>query len=145
MFNQVTVIGAGLMGSGIAAHLANAGVNVLLLDVPSDKQGNKNYLADNALKKLLKIKPSPLTLSSNIKKIKTGNIEDHLKLINECDWVIEAIIENLNIKEHLYQKIEKIMKDDLIISSNTSTIPLNHLTKKRNNKFKANFFYYTFF
>ena len=145
MIKSVTVIGAGLMGSGIAAHISNSGINVLLLDVPNNQDKNKNLNADNALKKLIKMKPSPLTLASNIKNIKTGNIVDHLHLINDTDWVIEAIIENIEIKTNLYEKIEELMKDDLIISSNTSTIPLGQLTKNRNSKFKSNFFITHFF
>jgi len=129
MFKNITVIGSGLMGSTIAAHLANAGCNVNLLDIVDNSQKDKNYLSKEAIKKLLKIKPSPITLKSNIKFINPGNLEDDLNLINESDWVIEAIIEDLNIKKNLYKKIELIMKEDLIISSNTSTIPIKFLTE----------------
>tara|TARA_B100000575_G_scaffold106447_1_gene84805 strand:- start:68 stop:670 length:603 start_codon:yes stop_codon:yes gene_type:complete len=145
MINKVTVIGSGLMGAGIAAHLSNAGIEVLLLDVLDKNSKNRNNIADEALKKLTKIKPSPLTLSKNIKLIRSGNIEDHLKLINESDWVIEVIIEDLYIKQNLYEKIERIMNDDLIISSNTSTIPIKKLVEGRNKKFKSNFFVTHFF
>ena len=145
MFKNITVIGSGLMGSAIAAHLANAGCNVNLLDIVDNSQKDKNYLSKEAIKKLLKIKPSPITLKSNIKFIKPGNLEDDLSLINESDWVIEAIIEDLNIKKNLYKKIELIMKEDLIISSNTSTIPIKFLTENLSNKFKKNFLITHFF
>ena len=145
MINHVTVIGSGLMGAGIAAHLTNAGVNVLLLDIPDVSSKNRNNFADQAVKKLPKIKPSPLTLARNTNLIETGNIDDHLHLIKNSDWVIEVIIEDLNIKKSLYEKIEDLMKDDLIVSSNTSTIPLKKLTEGRNSKFKSNFFITHFF
>ena len=145
MIKNVTVIGAGLMGAGIAAHLTNAGTSVTLLDIPDDKSQNRNNLADQAVSKLIKIKPAAFTLSKNAKLIKTGNIDDHLHLINKSDWVIEVIIEDLKIKKNLYEKIEKIMKDNLIISSNTSTIPLSKLTEGRDKKFKSNFFITHFF
>jgi len=103
MFNNITVIGSGLMGSAIAAHLANAGCKVNLLDIADKKHENKNHLADLALNKLTKIKPSPLTLKSNLKLIKIGNIDENLDVINESEWVIEVIIENLEIKKNLYR------------------------------------------
>ena len=106
---------------------------------------NRNHNADQAIKKLLKIKPNPFTLKSNAKLIKPGNLDDNLKLINDSDWVIEAIIEDLKVKNILYQKIDDIMKDDLIVSSNTSTIPLKLLTKGLSKKFKKNFFITHFF
>ena len=145
MLKEITVIGAGLMGSAIAAHIANAGCKVNLLDIVDKNNKNKNYLADQAIKKLLKIKPTPFTLKSNVKLIKSGNLEENLNLINDSDWVIEAIIEDLNIKKELYQKIDKIMNKDLIISSNTSTIPIHLLTGGMSKKFKNNFFITHFF
>ena len=145
MFKSVTVIGAGLMGSGIAAHLTNAGVKVNLLDVVLEENKNRNFLAQNAVNKLTKIVPSPLTLKLNINLIRTGNIEDDLHLINESDWAIEAVLERLDIKKKLYKKIENIMRDDLIVSSNTSTIPLNKLIEGRIKKFRRNFFITHFF
>ena len=145
MFKKITVIGSGLMGSAIAAHFANIGCEVNLLDVVDKKDENRSNISNKAIKNLLKIKPSPLTLKSNINLIKSGNIEDDLNQINESDWVVEAIIENLNIKKELYEKIDKIMRNDLIISSNTSTIPINQLTEGLSLKFKKNFLITHFF
>ena len=145
MFNNITVIGSGLMGSAIAAHLANAGCKVNLLDIIDKNNENKNHLADLALEKLTKIKPSPLTLNSNVRLIKTGNIDENLDVINESEWVIEVIIENLEIKKNLYKKIDEIMQDDLIVSSNTSTIPIKLLSEGLSNKFKKNFLITHFF
>tara|TARA_B100000131_G_scaffold319818_1_gene366478 strand:- start:975 stop:3299 length:2325 start_codon:yes stop_codon:yes gene_type:complete len=145
MIKKATVIGAGLMGAGIAAHLANAGTEVLLLDIPFQDKERKNHLSESAIKKLIKTKPSPLTLNSNISLIKTGNIDDDLHLINDSEWVIEAIIEDIKVKKDLYKKIQNVMKDDLIISSNTSTIPLERLVENSNQRFKSNFFITHFF
>ena len=145
MFKKITVIGSGLMGSAIAAHFANAGCSVNLLDIVDKKFKNKNHIVDQAIKKLLKIKPNPFTLNSNVKLIKPGNLNDNLNIINDSDWVIEAIIEDLKVKNILYQKIDKIMKDDLIVSSNTSTITLKLLTEGLSKKFKKNFFITHFF
>ena len=133
------------MGSAIAAHFSNIGCNVTLLDIVDKNQKNKNYVADQAIKKLLKIKPSPLTLNSNIKLIKSGNLEDDLEKINNSEWVIEAVVENINIKRELYKKIDNIMKNELIISSNTSTIPIKLLTEGLSDKFKSNFLITHFF
>ena len=145
MFKKITVIGAGLMGSAIAAHFANTGCKVNLLDIVDKKNKNRNYLAEQAIKKLLKIKPDPFTLKSNVKLIKPGNLEDNLNLINESDWIIEAVIEDIKIKKELYKKIDEIMKDDLFVSSNTSTIPIHLLTEGMSKKFKNNFFISHFF
>ena len=145
MFQNITVIGSGLMGSAIAAHFSNIGCNVTVLDIVDKNQKNKNYVADQAIKKLLKIKPSPLTLNSNIKLIKSGNLEDDLEKINNSEWVIEAVVENINIKRELYKKIDNIMKNELIISSNTSTIPIKLLTEGLSDKFKSNFLITHFF
>ncbi|HIA60290.1 MAG TPA: 3-hydroxyacyl-CoA dehydrogenase family protein, partial [Pelagibacterales bacterium] len=145
MFKNVTVIGSGLMGSAIAAHLTNAGCHVNLLDIVTDKSENRNFLADEAVRKLAKIKPSPITLNSNLKRITTGNIEDNLDIINSSEWVIEAVLEDLAIKRELYKKIETKMKDNLIVSSNTSTIPIKQLTEGMSAKFKNNFLITHFF
>ena len=88
------------MGSAIAAHFANAGCKVNLLDIVDKNNKNKNHIANQAIQKLLKIKPSPLTLNSNIKLLQPGNLEENLNLINDTDWVIEAIVEDLEIKKH---------------------------------------------
>ena len=145
MFKKITVIGSGLMGSAIAAHFANAGCHVYLLDVVDKDNLNRSNIPTKAIKNLLKTKPNPLTLNSNIQLIEPGNIDDDLNKINESEWVIEAIIENLEIKKTLYKKIDAIMKKDLIISSNTSTIPINLLTSGLSLNFKKNFMITHFF
>ena len=124
------------MGSAIAAHFANSGCYVNLLDIVDRENKNRSNISTKAIKNLLKIKPSPLTLKSNINYITPGNIEDHLDKINESEWVIEAVIENLDIKKSLYKKIDNTMKNNLIISSNTSTFPMNLLTDNLSKNFK---------
>ena len=116
MIKKITVIGSGLMGSAIAAHFANVGCHVNLLDIVDKTNKNRSNISNKAIKNLLKIKPSPFTVKSNINLIKSGNIEDDLSKINDSDWIVEAIIENLNIKKELYKKIDKIMQNDIIIS-----------------------------
>jgi len=126
---KIAVIGAGVMGAGIAAQAANAGVEVLLFDiVPKGEKEDRSTIAKSAIAKLLKTKPAPLMHKSFAKRITPCNLEDDLALLKECDWVIEAIIENLDIKRNLYGTVFKNAKRTALISSNTSTIPLADLT-----------------
>ena len=147
--NKVAVIGSGIMGSRIACHFANIGVEVLLLDiVPTSEtkaESNKelslqdksirNRIVDDALKNTLKSKPSPIYTKNFSSRIQTGNLEDDLHRISQADWVIEVIIENLEIKKQLFDQIEKHRKPGTIISSNTSGIPINHMITGRSEDF----------
>lgn len=145
---KVCVIGAGVMGAGIAAQIANAGVDVLLLDiVPKDtpKKGDRNAVAKGAIQKLLKQNPAPLMSARTAKRIDVGNIEDDLKKAGQCDWVIEVVVERLDIKQKLYADLDKYRLKDTIISSNTSTIPLEALTAKAKPTFKKKFMITHFF
>ncbi len=145
---KVCVIGAGVMGAGIAAQIANAGVEVLLLDiVPKDtpKDGNRNAIAEGAIQKLLKQNPAPLMTKRAAKRITTGNIDDDLKKAGQCDWVIEAVIERLDIKQNLYANLDKFRLKDTIVSSNTSTIPMDELIAKSKAPFKKKFMITHFF
>ncbi len=125
--NKVAVIGAGVMGAGIAAHMANAGVPVVLLDIVPEGAKERSVIADSAVKKLLKAEPAAFMHKRNAKLVTTGNIEDHMELLADCDWIIEAVIERLDIKQSLYRKIDAVRKPGALISSNTSSIPLDHL------------------
>lgn len=138
---KVAVIGSGVMGSGIAAQVANAGVPVVLLDI---KLPDKD-LAKLAVEKLLKTDPAPLMSPKNAKLIQTGNLEDNLDLIADCDWVVEVVLEDLKIKHATYEKLAKHMKKGAILSSNTSTIPLELLTKPLSEDVKKNFLITHFF
>ncbi|RJY08852.1 3-hydroxyacyl-CoA dehydrogenase/enoyl-CoA hydratase family protein [Aurantiacibacter aquimixticola] len=142
---KVCVIGAGTMGAGIAAQVANAGVPVLLLDILPKDGDNRNAVAEGAVKKMLKTDPAPFMSKSAARLVETGNIEDHLDKVAECDWVVEAIIERLDIKQSLYEKLEKVRKPGTAVSSNTSTIPLAQLTDGRSDEFKQDFLITHFF
>ncbi|MBK8281240.1 MAG: 3-hydroxyacyl-CoA dehydrogenase/enoyl-CoA hydratase family protein [Saprospiraceae bacterium] len=145
--SKVAVLGSGVMGSGIACHLANCGYQVLMLDiVPFDlteaEKGNKkarNKIVDTALLNAVKTKPAPLFHKSLISNIKTGNFDDDLTLISECDWIIEVIVERLDIKKSLFDKVEKYRKPGTLISSNTSGIPIHLMAEGRSEDFKAHF------
>ncbi|MCW9039710.1 MAG: 3-hydroxyacyl-CoA dehydrogenase/enoyl-CoA hydratase family protein, partial [Rhodospirillales bacterium] len=142
---KVAVIGAGVMGAGIAAHVANAGVPVVLLDIVPEGAKNRNAIAEGAVAKLLKADPAPFMHKGAAKLVTTGNTEDHLDLLGECDWIVEAVIENLEIKQDLYKRIEAKRKKGSIVSSNTSTIPLHDLTKDLPDSFAKDFLVTHFF
>ena len=126
-FNTVAVIGSGVMGAAIAAHLANAGVGcVYLFDQATDEE-DRSQLAKTAIHKLKKADPAPLTHPRNAKAIHPANLEDDLALLANCDLVIEAVIERLEIKQALYKKLFPHLKAGAVIASNTSTIPLHKL------------------
>jgi len=126
---KVAVIGAGVMGAGIAAHVANAGVPVVLLDIVPKGAADRDVIAKVAVEKMLKSEPAAFMSKAAAKLVTAGNIEDHLGLIADCDWIVEAVIERLDIKLALYSRIEAVRKDGSVVSSNTSTIPLSKLTE----------------
>ncbi len=125
--SKACVIGAGVMGSAIAAHIANAGVEVLLLDMVQPGAADRRSIAKAAIERLGKIEPAPLMSRSAAKLIKPGNTEDDLALLADVDWIIEAVAERPDIKQALYRKIEATRKPGSIVSSNTSTLPLKML------------------
>jgi 3-hydroxyacyl-CoA dehydrogenase len=126
---KVAVIGAGVMGSGIAAHVANAGVSCVLLDVVPKGANNRNQLAEAAIARMPKTKPAPLMWPENAKLLTPGNLEDHLDRLADVDWICEAVVEDLEIKRDLYKKLDRVRKKGSIVTSNTSTIPLAKLTE----------------
>jgi 3-hydroxyacyl-CoA dehydrogenase len=150
---KVAVLGSGIMGSRIACHFANIGVSVLLLDiVPNElsedevKKGLtkdhiafKNRIVDASLKSALASKPSPIYSLSAVNYIQTGNFNDDLPKIKDCDWIIEVVIENATIKQQLFTEVEKYRKQDTLITTNTSGIPIGLLTKERSDNFKQHF------
>ncbi|MDE1905885.1 MAG: 3-hydroxyacyl-CoA dehydrogenase [Rhodospirillales bacterium] len=135
---KAAVIGAGTMGAAIAAQFANAGVPVLLLDVVPDG-------AKNAIAKMLKTEPAPFMSARAAKLVTPGNIADDLPQLASCDWVVEAIIERLDVKQELYRKIDAIRRPGTAVSSNTSTIPLSKLTEGMPESFKRDFLITHFF
>ncbi|ART77917.1 3-hydroxyacyl-CoA dehydrogenase [Sutcliffiella horikoshii] len=150
---KAAVIGSGVMGSGIAAHLANVGIPTILLDIVPNKltseeeqkgltlsdKAIRNKFTNTAVQKLLKQKPAPLTSKSNLALIEAGNLEDDIAKIADCDWVIEVIVENLEIKKQLFEKVDAHRKPGSIISSNTSGISIEAMAEGRSEDFKKNF------
>ena len=139
---KVAVLGSGVMGSGIACHLANVGLEVLMLDIlPKDLKNKKerNLVSDGALEKAIKSKPSPLYKKSFVKYIKTGNFEDDFEKISEADWIIEVVVELLEIKRKIFESVEKYRKPGSLVTSNTSSIPISILAKDRSDDFKKHF------
>ena len=121
---RVGVLGSGVMGSGIAAHVANAGVPVVLLDIVPEGANDRNALAASAIARMVKTKPAPLMDPANAKLITPGNLEDDLGLLADCDWICEAVVENVAAKHAIYAKVDGVRRAGSILSSNTSTIPL---------------------
>ena len=142
---KVAVIGSGVMGSGIAAHCANAGCEVLLLDIVDDESSDRSTIAKNAIKYMHKSNPEMLMQRKNSKLITPGNIDDDLHKLIDCDWVIEVIIENLDIKKKLYKKLAQNIGKDTILSSNTSTIPRSELTTDMTTDLSSRFLITHFF
>jgi 3-hydroxyacyl-CoA dehydrogenase len=118
---KVCVIGAGVMGAGIAAQVANANIPVLLLDIVPREGDDRDAVAKGAVAKMLKTDPAPFMSNSAAKLVETGNIDDHLARVAECDWIVEAIVERLDIKQSLYAKLEALKRPGTAVSSNTST------------------------
>ncbi len=136
---KVAVIGAGVMGAAIAAHVTNAGLPVVLLDIVAKDPSDRSAIAKGAVAKMLKTDPAPFMSPRNAKLITAGNLEDDIGLLADCDWIVEAIIENLKIKHDLYAKLEGVRKPGSIVTSNTSTIPLKLLTQDRSEAFRRDF------
>jgi 3-hydroxyacyl-CoA dehydrogenase len=142
---KAAVIGAGTMGAAIAAHFANAGVPVLLLDIVPQGASDRNALAQGAVAKMLKTDPAPFVSKAAAKLVTPGNIEDDLAKLAECDWIVEAIIERLDLKQDLYRKIETLRRPGCAVSSNTSTIPLAKLVEGMGDAFARDFLITHFF
>ncbi len=141
---KIAVIGAGVMGSGIAAQIANAGIEVDLLDIPADGD-NRNAIAEAAIDRLLKTNPPALMHKKNVRLIRPGNTDDDFNRLAEVDWVIEAIIEDPAIKTALYQRLDTVLKPQAILSSNTSTLPLKILGRNMSESSRRRFLISHFF
>jgi 3-hydroxyacyl-CoA dehydrogenase len=133
------------MGSGIAAHCANAGIPVILLDIVPPKGGPRNSFADGALEKLKKAKPAAFSHPRNALLIQTGNLEDDLERTKDCDLIVEAIIERLDIKQALFERLEKLNDPDTIVASNTSGLRIVDMLQGRSEQFRKNFMITHFF
>ncbi len=145
-FDRVGVLGAGIMGTGIACHLANAGVPVVLLDIPPpDGKGGKNAFAERAMEAAKKSKPASLFHLSRASLIQVGNFDDDLGKLAGCGWVVEAVKEDVAVKRDLFARVEKVIGPSTIISSNTSGIPLAQLIEGRSESFIQRFLITHFF
>jgi len=150
---KVAVVGSGIMGSGIACHFANIGVEVLLLDIVprelTEKEKSKglslkdrsvrNRLVNDSLTAALKSKPSPIYHTSFAKRIQTGNLEDDIAKVAEVDWIIEVVVERLDIKKQVFENLEKHRTPGTLITSNTSGIPIHFMSEGRSEDFQQHF------
>jgi 3-hydroxyacyl-CoA dehydrogenase len=150
---KAAVLGSGVMGSGIAAHLANIGIPTLLLDIVpkelTDDEKTKgltledkvvrNRFSQSALNKLLKQKPAPLTTKENLALIEAGNMEDDIKRLSEVDWIIEVVVEKLEVKKIVFEQIDRYRKPGSIVSSNTSGISVEAMAEDRSEDFQKHF------
>ena len=150
---KIAIIGSGIMGSGIACHFANIGVDVLLLDiVPGELNGNekakglsledkvvRNRLVNDALKTSLKSKPSPIYHQKFASRITTGNLEDDIAKVADVDWIMEVVVERLDIKKMVFENLEKYRTPGTLITSNTSGIPIKFMSEGRSEEFQKHF------
>ena len=136
---SVAILGAGTMGSRIAAHFANAGIPALLLDIVVPNQPVRNAAALRGIEQAAKQKPAAFFTEDAIKLVTPGNLDDDLDRIAECDWVIEAVTENLDIKRSLWQRVDGLRKPDAVLSTNTSGIPLREIAEGFSSEFRSNF------
>ena len=151
--NKVAVIGSGIMGSGIACHFANIGVEVLLLDIVprelNDAEKKKgltledkvvrNRIVNTDLQKAIKSNPAPLYHKDFAKRITTGNLEDDIAKVKTADWIIEVVVERLDIKKQVFEKLEKYRTPGTLITSNTSGIPIHFMSEGRSEDFQKHF------
>lgn len=142
---KVAVLGSGVMGSRIAAHFAGIGTEVLLLDIapkdlaPDAKPAEKNKIVNEALASAIQSNPSPIYHKDAIKKITTGNFTDNLSDISSADWIIEVVVEKLEIKQELFAAVDRFRRPGTIVSSNTSGIPIHLMSEGRSEDFKRHF------
>ena len=136
---KVAVLGSGVMGSRIACHFANVGCEVLLLDIPPKEGNDRNAVAKEHLKATIKSNPSPLYEKHFADRITTGNFDDDLAKIKDYDWVIEVVVERLDIKQQVLEKVDKLRKPGTLVTTNTSGIPIHAIAEGRSEDFRKHF------
>src|SRR5688572_17075197 len=150
---KVAVLGSGIMGSRIACHFANVGIQVILLDIvpkamtPEESQAGltdssktfRNRIVNTALQSAVNSNPSPLYKKSFVNRITTGNFNDNIKDIASCDWIIEVVVENLDVKKKVFDEVDKFRKPGTLVTSNTSGIPIHMMTDGRSEDFRKHF------
>src|SRR5688500_13231680 len=145
IIKKIAVLGSGVMGSRIACHFAGIGVQVLLLDIvpkeaaESSERNARNKIVNDALQAAIKSNPSPVFTKDVVKRISTGNFDDNMKEIASCDWIIEVVVERLDIKQKVFEQVEKYRKAGTLITSNTSGIPIHLMAEGRTDDFKKHF------
>jgi 3-hydroxyacyl-CoA dehydrogenase len=144
-FSSIAVIGAGTMGSAIAGQIANAGLDVLLLDMPNDDAEDVNQRSIDAVDRLKKSDPPALFSKSCADRIKTANIRDDMAKLADADWIIEAVVERLDIKKSLYRQLAEVIPSDAVVTSNTSTIPIRVLVEDMDIEFPPPVCYHALF
>lgn len=136
---KVAVLGSGVMGSQIAAHCINAGLDVVLLDLKSDDEGRPNKMAEESLQKASKMKPAPFGKPDFAQRIEIGNFEDDFDKLKDADWICEVIIERMDIKKDMMSRIDDIRKPETIVSSNTSGLPISEIGEDCSEELRAHF------
>lgn len=145
VIKKVAVLGSGVMGSRIACHFAGVGVQILLLDivpkeaVDSKKPSDRNKIVNDSLAAAVKSNPSPVYTKDVVKRIRTGNFTDNMQEVAGCDWIIEVVVERLDIKQQVFTEVEKHRKPGTLITSNTSGIPIHLMTEGRSEDFRKHF------
>ncbi len=151
--NKVAVLGSGIMGTGIACHFANIGVEVLMLDIvplnigefEKNNPSSRNRIGNEAIKAATKARLNPLYHKSFVERITIGNFDDNFEQIKDADLIIEAVIERLDVKQQIFEKVDRFRKKDSIVASNTSGIPIHMMLEGRSDSFKMNFLGMHFF
>ena len=138
-FRKAAVLGAGTMGAQIAAHLANAGLHVLLFDVAFGEGGARNATVERGLKAASKAKPAPFFSEEALRRVEVGNFEDHLDRLSEAEWVIEAVVERLDVKHALLEQVESVVRPGTIVSTNTSGLSIERIAAGRSDAFRSRF------
>ena len=136
---RVAVLGSGVMGSQIAAHCVNAGLEVLLLDLKSDDPKRPDKIADESIRKVSRMSPAPFALPEFAARIETGNFEDDFDKLKDADWICEVVIEKMDIKQQLMERIEKVRSRFAVVSSNTSGLPISVISEGRGKEFREHF------
>ena len=137
-FRTVTVLGAGTMGAQIAAHVANAGLQVNLLDI-APKEGDNNAIVNKMFKQAKKLKPAPFFTDDVAHQIRLGNFDDHFHWVGEADWVIEVVVERMDIKREVMARIAETAREDAVVSSNTSGLPIHEISAGLPESFRRRF------
>ncbi|PSQ87986.1 MAG: 3-hydroxyacyl-CoA dehydrogenase, partial [Bacteroidetes bacterium QS_4_64_154] len=138
-FRTAAVLGAGTMGAQIAAHLANAGLEVHLLDIAPDDEDNPNAVVEEGFEQAREASPDPFFTDDVADRVYLGNFAEHFERIGEVDWVVEAVVERMDVKRDVHARVEKHARPDAVISTNTSGLPIHEIAEGRSDDFTRRF------